>query len=144
MGEKVRVKVQSGGKEIEIEALTENFSDALSLVDQVLVKLGSGSSEEEHLEVFPSTAVNITASGAASEEPPHATAEKLPDALMQLLSSDWGRTPRTLREVDEALKLSAKHYALPAVSTALVRLVKAGQVRRLRKGDVYSYVGAKR
>lgn len=142
MGEKVRVKVQSGGKEIEIEALTENFTDALNLVDQVLVKLGSSPSEEEPLDTLPTATVPISASGA--ELPPQATAEKLPDALMQLLSSDWGRTPRTLREVDEALKLSAKHYALPAVSTALVRLVKAGQVRRLRKGDVYSYVGAKR
>jgi len=141
MGERVRVKVHSAGREIEVEAITEDVEAALNLVDQLLVKL-EPAPEVGRPEAVPSTAVPFSASGA--ELAPPVTESKLPDALMQLLGSDWGRTPRTLREISEALKLSAKHYALPVVSTALARLTKAGQVRRLKKGEVFSYVGAKR
>ncbi len=141
MSERVRVKIHSGKREIEVEALADQIDSALSLVDQILSRLGPAERDLVH-ETLPSAKVAFSASGADS--PPQATASKLPDALMQLLGSDWGRAPRTLREIAEALELNAMHYALPAISTALARLTKAGKVRRLKKGDVYSYVSAKR
>jgi len=141
MSERIRVKIRRGGTEIEIEAASAEIRESLDILDQLIAKFPRAG-EEEPIEVPPTTTLPMSASGV--ESPPPVVASKLPDALMQLLGSDWGRTPRTLREISEALELSAKHYRLQAVSTALARLTKAGQLRRLKKGDVYSYVSAKR
>lgn len=141
MGERIRVKIRIGQREIEIEASSGDLDSSLSLLDKVLSKLGPPE-REVRLEAIPSAAVPLSASGV--ESPPPLTESKLPDALMQLLGSAWGSSPRTLREIAEALELNAKHYALPTIATALVRLTRSGRVRRLKKGDVYSYVSAKR
>lgn len=141
MGERVRVKVQKADRTIEIEASPEQIEASLSLVDQLLAKLPSEGMRDS-IEVVSSPAI----SGPAEETEalPSVTGSSLPDGIMQLLSSDWGRRPRTVREIAEALELNGMHYTLQPISTALLRLTKQGRLRRLKKDDVYSYVAAKR
>jgi len=141
MGDRIRVKVQAGGIEIEVEALAGEIDASLGLLDQVIAKFPPAQSEAQR---EPAATTPITVPAPRSDLAPPVTASKLRDGLMQLLNSDWGRVPRTLREISEALEVSAKHYSLPTISTALARMTKAGETRRLKKGDVYSYVSAKR
>jgi len=63
------------------------------------------------------------------------------DAVLKLLSADWGRaTPRTLPELVEALKANAIHYPATTLSGVLNWLVRKGEVRRWKTDKGYVYV----
>jgi hypothetical protein len=64
------------------------------------------------------------------------------EAVLKLLESDWGKEPRTLPELVDALKANALHYPSTTLSGVLAWLTKKGKVKRWKtdKGYVYSYV----
>jgi hypothetical protein len=67
--------------------------------------------------------------------------EPLTEILTTLFSSEWGREPRNLREVIEALETYGLYYSKSTVAVSLNRLVKRGVLRRIRgKDGVYRYV----
>ena len=55
------------------------------------------------------------------------------DNVRAVFATPWGRTPRPLAEVVEALEANAVHDARRVVSTCLGRSVKAGELRRVKK-----------
>jgi hypothetical protein len=63
-----------------------------------------------------------------------------PDAIVQILSTDWGkRKPRTLGELLAAMKLNEIHYPEGTVKGRLTYLTKRGVLRRIsHKG--YEYI----
>lgn len=63
------------------------------------------------------------------------------DAVLKLLSTDWGRsTPRTLPELEDALRANALHYPATTLSGVLNWLVRKGEVRRWKTDKGYVYV----
>jgi len=64
------------------------------------------------------------------------------EAVLKSLESDWGKEPRTLPELVDALKANALHYPSTTLSGVLTWLTKKGKVKRWKtdKGYVYAYV----
>jgi len=66
------------------------------------------------------------------------------EAIFKLMSSDWGKKPKTMREISDALKMSAIYYQDPVVSTELRRMTRIGMLRRLKSEDGnFAYVIAR-
>jgi hypothetical protein len=65
------------------------------------------------------------------------------EAIAKLFASDWGRKPRTIRQIVEAMKLSAVYYSYNNVAVELGRMTRIGLLRRLKEKEGFSYVSAK-
>jgi hypothetical protein len=81
-----------------------------------------------------------------SEEPPTISgATTCREAIFKLMSSDWGRRPKTMREISDALKLSAVYYQDSRIATELARMTRIGMLRRLKSedGKGFAYVIAR-
>jgi hypothetical protein len=89
-----------------------------------------------------------------SEAPEHVEAESLiiaipkisrtskcGDAVVALLTTEWGNNPRTISELREAMEANAVFFPKTTLSGVLVWLVKKGRVRRWKdKKKGYLYV----
>ncbi|MCW4035847.1 MAG: hypothetical protein NWE75_01510 [Candidatus Bathyarchaeota archaeon] len=63
------------------------------------------------------------------------------EAVVSLLSTDWGKTPRAIGELREAMEANAIFFPKTTLSGVLVWLVKKGQLRRWKdKKRGYLYV----
>lgn len=63
----------------------------------------------------------------------------LTDNITALLQTNWGRSPRTLEDVSKALETNGVPDADSSIGATLLRLVKQGQIRRIKKGDKWQY-----
>lgn len=61
-------------------------------------------------------------------------------AIKALLQSDWGRQPRTMKEIEEALEANALYFSKGTLSGTLNMMTKTSSVRRFKKGGVWAYV----
>jgi hypothetical protein len=62
------------------------------------------------------------------------------DAIMNLLSTEWGRTPRIWQEINEALVTNAIYYSKGSITGTLTNLTKKNKLRRIRTEKGYSYI----
>lgn len=63
------------------------------------------------------------------------------EAVTALLSDPWGKTPRTIAELREAMEANAVFFPKTTLSGVLVWLVKKGSVRRFKdkkRGYLYT------
>ena len=61
------------------------------------------------------------------------------EAVLKLLESDWGKEPKTLPELVDALKANALHYPSTTLSGVLTWLTKKGKVKRWKTDKGYAY-----
>jgi hypothetical protein len=63
------------------------------------------------------------------------------EAIVSLLHTEWGETPRTMGELREAMEANAIYFPKTTLSGVLVWLVKKGSLRRWKdKKRGYLYV----
>ena len=63
------------------------------------------------------------------------------EAVVSLLSTDWGKNPRTISDLREAMEANAVFFPKTTLSGVLVWLVKKGKIRRWKdKKRGYLYV----
>lgn len=148
----VKIKVRSGESEVEIETSLSKFRQAIELVGDVVAKLPKASAEARllapgahvetpaaHLHAPPSAPVPV---GSAPASAPTVTIEKgdsLSDVISKFFTDPWGRSPRKLMEVREALQSYGLNYPKQSVAVALLRLAKGSKIRRF-KGEAGEYV----
>jgi hypothetical protein len=66
---------------------------------------------------------------------------KCGEAVVALLSTDWGKNPRSISELREAMEANAIFFPKTTLSGVLVWLVKKGRLRRWKdKKRGYLYV----
>lgn len=70
-------------------------------------------------------------------------ADSCREAIAKLFASDWGRKPRNIRQIIDAMKLNAIYYPDTNVAVELSRMTKIGLLRRLRDQKGFTYVSAK-
>ncbi len=70
--------------------------------------------------------------------------DSLGDAVTKLLSTEWGTKPRNLAEIVEALETNALYYPKGTIATQLMRMTKAGILRRIKSGGTFAYILAKK
>jgi len=134
-----RLRVRIGDKEVEIWGEREEALSTLDDLEEIVGKV--------------SEAFNSGADGprpkprreAAAQAPD--TYPKIPstnqcgEAVVSLLSSEWGKTPRTISELREAMEANAVFFPKTTLSGVLVWLVKKGDLRRWKdKKRGYLYV----
>ncbi|HVC27616.1 MAG TPA: hypothetical protein VND40_05595 [Nitrososphaerales archaeon] len=149
----VKIRVKSGESEAEIEASLSNIRQAIELIPDVLAKLPQSSLERRPAPV-PSPAqfaaprasepapVAVQASGSPSPSIPTVSIEKgdsLSDVISKFFADPWGRNPRKLMEVRDALQSYGLNYPKQSVAVALLRLAKSSRIRRF-KGEGGEYV----
>jgi hypothetical protein len=66
--------------------------------------------------------------------------KRLTDSILHLLETEWGKTPREWREINEALKRNALHYSKGSITGTLTLLTQSGKIRRVKEGHSYKYV----
>lgn len=91
-----------------------------------------------------STSGDVLIVGKSSLEPPAISGvTSCREAIAKIFSSEWGRRPKGLREISDALKLNALYYSDQNIAVELSRMTKLGLLRRLKEGKTFKYVWAK-
>jgi len=130
-------RVKMGQNEIEISGSREEVMKAIEELPQLM---------EAVSKAFESTKTGKETEQPAGSAYPSVSASGCSEAVLQLLSSDWGRQPRTLTELGEALKANAVYYPSTTVSGVLSWLVRKNKIKRWKtdKGYVYVLAGGRK
>jgi|Deesub1362A_J573_1020465.scaffolds.fasta_scaffold00001_486 hypothetical protein len=115
---KIRVKLNIGGVEVEIECLPEQLNEAITTV----VKTVEG----------------ITPAKEGDREEFYALTCK--EAVEKLWREGWFEKPRKLGEIWDELSRRGYNYDRSAISHALLSLVKEGKLSRIGKARKYQYI----
>jgi len=150
----VKIRVKSGDSEAEIESPLADLREAISLIPEVLAKLPQASTGRRPA-IAAAVEQSVSAaeeSGAAPQAPgapssvPTVNIDKgdsLSDVISKFFSDYWGRSPRKLMEVREALQSYGLNYPKQSVAVALLRLAKGSKIRRFKgEGGEYVYTAA--
>ncbi len=148
----VKIRIRSGESEAEVEASLSDIRQAIELIPEILAKLPqSGAERKLESGALPAQAL---ASHAPEPAPPAARAsappssvptvtvekgDSLSDVISKFFADSWGRSPRKLMEVREALQSYGLNYPKQSVAVALLRLAKSSRIRRF-KGEAGEYV----
>jgi len=146
----VKIRVKAGENEAEIEGPLANIREAIELIPEVLAKLPKAAAGarpppvSSYAEAATSRGVEPASANApaSASSIPMVTVEKgdsLSDVISKFFSDSWGRSPRKLMEVREALQSYGLNYPKQSVAVALLRLAKGSKLRRF-KGEGGEYV----
>ena len=131
MGMPFSFRVKIGQREIEISGTREEVMKAIEELPQLM---------ETVSKAFESTKTGKEASPPVSSVYPSISASGCSEAVLQLLASDWGKQPRSLPELGEALKANAVYYPSTTVSGVLAWLVRKNKIKRWKTDKGYVYV----
>ena len=136
MGMPFSFRVKMGQKEIEISGTQEEVMKAIEELPQLM---------ETVSKAFESTKTNEEQPQSDSSDYPQVSASGCSEAVLQLLASDWGKQPRTLPELGEALKANAVYYPSTTISGVLAWLLRKNKIKRWKtdKGYVYILAGGR-
>ena len=150
----VKIRVKSGESEAEIETSMSNMRQAIELIPEVLGKLPQSTVARR------STPVALAEAPVAQQyshpgEPTEASpppgpisiptvtidkGDSLSDVISKFFADTWGRSPRKLVDVREALQSYGLNYPKQSVAVALLRLAKGSKIRRFKaEGGEYVY-----
>jgi hypothetical protein len=124
-------RVKMGQREIEISGTREEVMKAIEELPQLMETV--------------SKAFESTKTAKETEQPvdsvyPSVSASGCSEAVLQLLASDWGKQPRSLPELGEALKANAVYYPSTTVSGVLAWLLRKNKIKRWKTDKGYVYV----
>ena len=131
MGMPFSFRVKIGQKEIEISGTREEVMKTIEELPQIM---------ETVSKAFESTKTAKETEQPASSVYPSVSASGCSEAVLQLLASDWGKQPRSLPELGEALKANAVYYPSTTVSGVLAWLVRKNKIKRWKTDKGYVYV----
>ncbi|NYZ77141.1 hypothetical protein H0O02_02380 [Candidatus Micrarchaeota archaeon] len=77
--------------------------------------------------------------GVVAEKSPHRK-KNLTDLILDLKGEGFFDSPKKITEVKNALDQKAHFYPLPSVSTRLIRLVRGGELGRVKMESKWGYV----
>jgi len=152
----VKIRVKSGESEAEVEASLSDIRQAIELIPEVLAKLPQVGPERRPAPVSsparaappypsepPSAAVQAPAAPSSIPTVSIEKGDSLSDVISKFFSDSWGRNPRKLMEVREALQSYGLNYPKQSVAVALLRLAKSSKIRRFKgEGGEYVYTAA--
>jgi hypothetical protein len=119
--------------EVTIEA--ENLEELNKALDKLMESV-------KHLPTVTETGTGIDSAQVAEniKIPSLPAGLGATNAIRALLQSDWGRQPRTMKEIEEALEANALYFSKGTLSGTLNMMTKAASVRRFKRGGVWAYV----
>jgi hypothetical protein len=114
---KIRVKINIGGVDVELECLPEQLNDAITTVVKTLEDIKPIKREEE---VFYALTCR--------------------EAVEKLWREGWFEKPKKLGEIWDELSRRGYNYDRSAISHALLAMVKEGKLSRIGKARKYQYI----
>jgi len=131
-------EVEISGSRDEVLKTVEDLPNLVATISEAFAHAGVEESKEPIVE----QASSLPSSAPVSViYPSIQSSRNCSDAVLKLLSSDWGRaTPRTLPELIEAMKANAVHFPATTLSGVLNWLVRKGRVKRWKTDKGYVYV----
>lgn len=152
----VKIRIKAGGSEAEVEAPLSDIRQAIELIPEILAKLPQSSTERKPESVTspmqapashaPEPASVAPQTPTAHSSAPIVTVEKgdsLSDVISKFFADPWGRNPKKLMEVREALQSYGLNYPKQSVAVALLRLAKSSKIRRFKgEGGEYVYTAS--
>jgi hypothetical protein len=140
------LRVRLGEYEVEISGIKDDvlstlkdLSNLIAVISEAFIQVGA----EVTSPSLPHASIVETApsSPVSAVYPSIQSSGNCSDAVLKLLSTDWGRTtPRTLPELIEAMKSNAVHFPATTLSGVLNWLVRKGRVKRWKTEKGYVYV----
>tara|TARA_B100001971_G_scaffold200736_1_gene212660 strand:- start:2205 stop:2741 length:537 start_codon:yes stop_codon:yes gene_type:complete len=144
-GGNVKVRLKVGVNEVEIEGSTSDIEKTISLIPKMIQALPKEmliknlqEPEIQHIPepsrlekyISPNNKRNIF-----SSKPPEIQIDRgdsLSEIITKLFMNIWGRKPRKLGEIREALHSYGQVYPKQSVAVALLRLAQSGRLRRFK------------
>ena len=135
-----RLKVRIGDIEVELGGDKDEVLSTLDDLSSIVGKV-THAFDVERL-VFPEAPEQREVEAASLLDYPKINrTSKCGDAVVALLTEDWGNIPRTISELREAMEANAIFFPKTTLSGVLVWLVKKGRIRRWKdKKRGYLYV----
>ena len=129
-------RVKMGQREIEISGTREEVMKTVEELPQLMETVSKAFDSTRNKEKIEQTVSSVY---------PSVSASGCSEAVLQLLRSDWGRQPRGLTALGEALKANAVYYPSTTLSGVLSWLVRKNKIKRWKtdKGYVYVLAGGK-
>jgi len=138
---RLTIRIKLGEFEVEVSGLREEVLSTLDSISEIVSKVSKAFTEAPiPSKIVAGAKAPVQAPAVEVELPSIKAPSGVTDAILKLLSTDWGRTPRTLKELLEAMEANAVYYSVGSISGTLTRLTKEGTVRRLKKDLEYAYV----
>ena len=133
------LKVRIGDMEIELGG---DKDEVLSTLDELPLIVGKVTNAfEMETMSLPEIPERVAAEATVLDIPKIGRTSKCGDAVVALLTTDWGNNPRSISELREAMEANAIFFPKTTLSGVLVWLVKKGRVRRWKdKKKGYLYV----
>jgi hypothetical protein len=131
-----RVSVRIGEFQVELEGTHGNVK---KLMGKELFDFIKGLQETKQI-LTPSEIITPEVSTEEEAVPPLGRPSTTMEALSQLFKTEWGRKPRQLSEIMQALEANGLYYKKPVVATILVQLIKKKELRRLGMKGNFQYV----
>lgn len=134
-----RLRVKIGDMEVELGGDKKEVLSTLNELDGIIVKV----TDAFNLEVKdrPKSTLELFDESSSLKYPKIPRTNQCGEAVTALLNTEWGRTPRTISELREAMEANAIFFPKTTLSGVLVWLVKKGRIRRWKdKKKGYLYV----
>jgi hypothetical protein len=129
----LRVKLRRGDVEIEIQGTQKEVADAFGHIDEYADKFVKTFSPA------PQPMSDEQALEPTDDVPRVVNAKSNANAVKQLLVSGWAHSPRTLKEIVDALRVSGLYVQSTDISGILTNLVRKGEVSRTKTEQGYGY-----
>ena len=133
----VEVSFRSGGLEIRTKGSISDLSKEISSISSFaelatsrlsgIVSMAGGEQATTYEEP------------TSVEAPVIRVSKSTPENIRALFETPWGKTPKTLDEVSKALEVNAVPDSAANIGVALIRHVKRGELRRIKKAGKWSY-----
>jgi hypothetical protein len=133
-----RLKVRLGEMEVEIGGEKDEVLSTLDDLDEIVNKVTlafNGEPKPRRVMVE-----KLVEEAPSLEYPKIIRTNQCGEAVVALLSTNWGKTPRPIGELREAMEANAVFFPKTTLSGVLVWLVKKGKLRRWkdkRRGYLY-------
>jgi len=131
-----KIRARKSDSEIELEFETAvTLKEAEEAANSTLGRLQAISLPSS----TPATQTILAGEGA-EVYPSISKPESCGDAITKLLSTEWGKKPRAMAELKEAMTSNAVYYPEGTFKATFTRMTKDGKLRRVRKGNVFAYI----
>lgn len=140
---KITIPMKNGSK-IEVEGDLKYVKETVTHLPEVLDVMKTAVNDVQPIAIGSEISVPVLQPESSGSMPMIEKSGNFADTLEKLMRTEWGRTPRTLPEVEETLKTSGEFRAKATVAGTLLSLVKQGKLRRIRESnkDMWKYVPA--
>ncbi len=140
-------RLKTGDYEIEVNG---NYGDVLNTIKNlpnIVVDIDKAFEKIKPRKVATLTVKTETASPqkASKQYPQIQSSQKLDEAVLRILETDWGKwRPRTIDELDEALKANGSEQSPRTLGGVLMDLVKREKIKRWNTNAGYVYILAEK